>query len=343
MAHNPPVFQRRSHQSGKGDLIMTQEKSTLPTSEHFELRELAQGVYAALATDDGAAYSNAGIIDLGEQTIVFDTFDAPQAASDLRLAAEHLTGRATSCVIISHMHADHWCGNQMFAPEVPIITTETTRLEMPDAIGWLEHLIGHPEELEESIAEAQSYLETATDPRWCASLERSIARMSLRLATLPMQQIRYPNLTFSGKLAFHGTRRVAELREVPLAHTASDAYLLLPEDRIAFIGDLGFFQCQPYMVFCDAQVWMRELEALEQLDVDTYVPGHGPLGGKVDLALQGRYIQEIETLVAGAIEDGLSLEETLERPLPAPFDGWLHVGMARWEANIHSIYNRLAG
>jgi hypothetical protein len=34
---------------------------------------LAPGVYAAIAAPGGAAYSNAGIIDLGDKTLVFDT------------------------------------------------------------------------------------------------------------------------------------------------------------------------------------------------------------------------------------------------------------------------------
>jgi cyclase len=72
---------------------MTQTANRLPTSEHFELERLADGVYAAIATVDGAAYGNAGIVDLGEQTLVFDTFDSPRAADDLRVAAETLTGR----------------------------------------------------------------------------------------------------------------------------------------------------------------------------------------------------------------------------------------------------------
>jgi len=43
-------------------LQTTQE---LPTSEHFDLHQLAEGVYAAIAIEGGAAFSNAGIVDLG--------------------------------------------------------------------------------------------------------------------------------------------------------------------------------------------------------------------------------------------------------------------------------------
>ncbi len=115
---------------------MSNSASALPTSEHFQLQEIARGVYAAIGTPGGAAHSNAGIVDLGDQTLIFDTFETALAAEDLRVAAEHLTGRPATCVIISHAHADHWCGNQAFAPQVPIITA------MPSVRGCLLPSVG---------------------------------------------------------------------------------------------------------------------------------------------------------------------------------------------------------
>ena len=50
----------------------------LPTSRHFQLRELAGGIYAAMSIEGSGSGSNAGIIDLGDSTIVFDTFQTPR-------------------------------------------------------------------------------------------------------------------------------------------------------------------------------------------------------------------------------------------------------------------------
>jgi glyoxylase-like metal-dependent hydrolase (beta-lactamase superfamily II) len=314
-----------------------------PTSEHFELRQLAEGVYAAIALEGSAARSNAGIIDLGEQTLIFDTFDAPAAARDLRAAAEHLTGRESTCVIISHSHADHWCGNQAFAPQVPIITSHGIREEMPRATAWLRELKEAPSELEDAIGEEKERLRTETDPRWIASLQLSLQGMGQRLEALPHLELVLPTQAFSGKLAFYGTQRRAKLIEVAPAHTAHDLYLLLPEDRIAFIGDLGFFQCQPFMAACEPRGWIDQLEALAQLDVETFVPGHGPLGTRADLALQKQYIAKLPGLVAEAIAQGLPPEQVLPDDLPPPLDAWLHGGMFRWEANVWSLYERMSG
>ncbi|MGD8905026.1 MAG: MBL fold metallo-hydrolase [Anaerolineae bacterium] len=320
-----------------------EKKQDLLKSEHFTLEQLADGVYAAIASPGGKAFSNGGIVDLGDQTLVFDAFETPAAARDLRSAAEQLTGRPVTYLIISHCHADHWGGNQAFAPETAIITTHGIRQEMPDAMGWMIDLKENPSELEQAIQETRERLETEKDERQRASLTASIARMTGWQEILPTFELRYPEQTFSGKLVFYGTRRHAELVEVAPGHTDSDAYLLLPDDRIVFMGDLGFLQCQPFMVYCDPQAWVAQLAQMEQLDVEVFVPGHGPLGTRADVALQREYITLLEELVTQSIADGLNVEETLQKTLPAPFDSWLHSSMGRWEGNVRSSYGRQGG
>lgn len=315
---------------------MDQANKALPTSEHFELRQVAEGVYAAFA------FSNAGIIDLGGQTLIFDTFEVPAAGQDLRAAAEHVTGRPATYVVISHAHSDHWCGNQAFDPSVPIITAPTIRQEMPASITWLQELKEDPSELAAEIEADRESLKAETDPRQRASLERSIVRMGQVLEFLPTLELRFPNLTFDGKLRFHGTKRVAELLSVAPGHTACDAYLVLPEDRIMFMGDLGFLQSQPFMVYSDPPAWAAWLEETERSGIEVFVPGHGPLGTKDDLALQRQYMGLLEDLVGQVIREGGTVEDAVARPLPPPFDAWLHGGMARWEANVHTVFERLS-
>ena len=321
-----------------------QDTTTTPlTSEHFELKQIAEGVYAAIAVAGGAARSNAGIIDLGDHTLIFDTFLTPTAAEDLQAAAEHLTGRPASYVINSHAHSDHWCGNQAFASHAPIIATHQTREMIPMMMDYLKQLKDDPSELEKELQEDEERLKTETDPRQLKALEASIAKGRHVLASLPTLEFRLPNQTFEGNLVFHGTLRRAELLTEGKGHTDSDAYLVLPEERIVFMGDLGFFQTQPFMAFCDPEAWMAQLESMQQSNIETFVPGHGPLGTKADIALQGEYITALEGLVAQVIKEGGSVEEALQRPLPATFDGWLAGEMARFEHNVRSSYERLSG
>ena len=322
---------------------MKKPTSALPESGHFELKRLAEGVYAAIGIPGGAASGNAGIVDLGDRTIIFDTFMTAEAAGDLKAVGEHLTARPLTYVINSHAHADHWCGNQVFAAEATIIATHRTREMMPMMAGYLEQVKEDPSELERELRQAEECLGVETDPRSRATLEISIAQSRLILASLPALELRLPNLTFEGELVFRGTQRVAELVTRENGHTDSDAYLVLRDEQIAFVGDLGVFQTQPFMEDCDPVGWRAHLAELEQSSIEIFVPGHGPVGTKADLALQRQYIAIVEQSVVEAMSGRRTVEEVLHEPLPVPFDGWVNSGMSRFEGNVRSLYERLSG
>ena len=158
---------------------------------------------------------------------------------------------------------------------------------------------------------------------------------------LPRLELRYPTQAFDGKLVFHGTRRRAELLTYGKGHTLSDCFLALPDEGIIFTGDLGFFQTQPYMADCDPQLWLAHLDALVALAFHTYLPGHGPVGTKEDIALQRQYILTIEAMLNQVIEQGGSVDEALRLQLPEPFGRWVEIGRSRFEANVRSGYERL--
>src|SRR5512137_3063529 len=83
----------------------------LPESRHYKLEKLADGIYAAIHnTQGGYAICNAGIIDLGDKTVVIDPFISPAAARDLKQHAEYLTGRVPGLVLNLDPHSDHTRG-----------------------------------------------------------------------------------------------------------------------------------------------------------------------------------------------------------------------------------------
>ena len=307
-------------------------------SEHFTLRKLAEGVYAVIAKDTGAGGSNAGLVDLGDQTLVFDSFENPQAAEDLWKASVQLTRRTPSIVVISHMHPDHWGGLQVFA-ECTILATTATRQAMHPFVEDMLADKQDPSRLEKDLREAEERLEAEIDQGKRAYLRNSIARKRFTLKALSNLQPTIPNQTFEGKIIFHGKLRSVELIATGKGHTASDCILNLPQDRVAFIGDIGFFQSQPFMWHSSPPDWIALLEHLATWEVDTFVPGHGPLGDKSDLELVARYIRALEDMVLKVVQAGGSMDDALRQTLPAPFDAWQALG-GRFDANVRSSYAR---
>ena len=61
-------------------------------SKHIALHSLTEGIFAAISEDGGSAISSSGLIDLGGQILVFDTFLTPQVAMDLMRSATDIYG-----------------------------------------------------------------------------------------------------------------------------------------------------------------------------------------------------------------------------------------------------------
>ncbi|NMC14600.1 MAG: MBL fold metallo-hydrolase [Chloroflexi bacterium] len=308
-------------------------------SEHFSLTELAEGVFAAIATEAGGAFSNAGIIDLGDQTLVFDTMNTPLAAKDLKQVAEELTGRHISYIVNSHWHSDHWMGNQVFPKSTMIFSTPET----------LEFMISELDEIHQSQSNHSNFrslIETyeklyneTKDESHKKNISDMISRWKFELDALPELNPRLPNMTFDSKITFHGKNRVAELFASGKGHTISDVFLALPEDQIVFWGDLGFFQCQPFIGSCDLEGWKLKILSMTNSLFKHFVPGHGPLGNQSDLHLEHQYMVTLEEKVREAFQGGMTVEDALSKiSLPEPFNQWVAASARRFEANVRFLF-----
>ena len=309
----------------------------LPNSKHFRLQQLADGVYAAIHIDGGAAISNAGLVDLGDRTLVYDTLLTPQAGQDLRVVAEALFGRPVDAVINSHWHYDHIWGNQAFGADTDIIAAEETRR-------LIIATRGHGA-FDEFMAGAEANLE-ATRAQFKATDDEGQRRQLVLwidyhqgvVETKPILRVRPPNVTFTGRMVFHGTDRSAELITYAGGHTEDDAVLFLPREGIAFMSDLLFIGYQPYLGGGDPDSLLHSLEAVSDLAPELLVPGHGPVGTAESLTAMRQYVRTVDGLARKMVEDG-EAEETIEAMvIPEPYDDWLFA--AFFPVNMHFLYQR---
>jgi cyclase len=312
-------------------------------SKHFTLEPLTAGVYAAIHKPGGGAYSNAGIVDLGDRTLLVDAFDTMVAGRDLRQSAEALFERPVDTLILTHVHSDHWIGASAFDAGTTMLASETVREVSLEWGAGLVKEFENPAAWEEALEEMKARLPTEQDERVRAGLEKSITRMAYTMSEMDAFQPRYADQTFTDVVPFQGSKRNAELRSLGRGHSEDDAVLLLPGDGIAFIGDIGFFATQPFFGFCDIDLYRKQLLYFLDSDFEILVPGHGPVGGRDDIALQLQYFDVMEDLVGQVVRRGGSFEEALQINLPEPFDAWLMGGMARFEVNVRFLFERLGG
>jgi glyoxylase-like metal-dependent hydrolase (beta-lactamase superfamily II) len=312
-------------------------------SKHFDLVPLVDGIYACVHKPGGGALSNAGIIDLGDRTLVVDAMGTLAAGHELRATAEALFGRPVSALILTHHHDDHWVGASAFGSETLFMCTEPVRAacvpygaelaeEYEDRAAWEDELRG----LEERLA-------TEQDERMRVSLANGIAHTKIVMADMADYVPRYADATFSGPLAFRGASRTVEVRTLGAGHTPDDVAVVLPEEGIAFLGDVGFFQTQPFLADCDLDGYRREMRSFVDAGLPTLVPGHGPVGGRADVEAELGYLEVMERLIREVVARGGPLDAAKKIALPAPFDGWLTGGMNRFAANVEFLYRRLGG
>jgi cyclase len=299
-------------------------------SKHFEAVELAPGVWAVYANQDGAAFGNAAVIDLGEQTLVFDTFLTPQAGRDLHDFAEAVTGRAPALVVNSHYHNDHTWGNQAF-PEAQIVSSELTRQQMAErGQAWIQNVISGAEEQQAAVkqqmaSEIDSY-QRGELSIWSAFFSGVLeASSELRLVL--------PQMTFQQHLTLHGARQRVELMSFEGGHTASDTVLLVPDAGIVFLSDLLFIGAHPLMLDSDPIKLKAILNRLKGLDAAVFVPGHGRAGTRTDLDRMIEYVDRCSEMACGCESD----EALAQLTPPQEFERWVYRRF--FEVNLKILRN----
>ena len=102
-----------------------------PTSkqELFELKPVADGVYAAIAAPRYKVNCNAAVIMTNDGVIVVDSHSKPSAALALYREIQSITRQPVKRVINTHFHWDHWQGNQVYKdafPGLEVISSQRT-------------------------------------------------------------------------------------------------------------------------------------------------------------------------------------------------------------------------
>jgi glyoxylase-like metal-dependent hydrolase (beta-lactamase superfamily II) len=93
-------------------------------------------------------------------------------------------------------------------------------------------------------------------------------------------ELRPPTRTFEDRLELAPG---CELVSLGGGHTASDAFLVVPERGVVVMGDLLTTRMHPWMGDGDPERWIKILTAVQAMGLERFVPGHGEVGSVDDV------------------------------------------------------------
>ena len=121
-----------------------------------------------------------------------------------------------------------------------------------------------------------------------------------------------PDITFSERMTLKVGDHTFEIFHTP-GHSPEQTSIYCPEERVVFVGDNIFNDCQIWFHSIDFDALFKSLDFLQGLDVDYIIPGHGPVRGKECIAQNKQFIYEWLSTVGDAINKGWTREECIAK------------------------------
>ncbi len=253
-----------------------------------------QGLPGAASSANQGFMSNAGFVVTPDGVVVFDALASPPLAKKLVRVIRTITRQPIKRVIVSHYHADHYYGLQVFK-----------------ALGaeiWA-HRAGEGTTRSKDAAERFAQRKEALFP-WVDD------------TTQLLEADRY----LAGDEDFEMGGVHFNLRYVGPAHSKEDMVMMVKEDGVLYTGDVVFLGRIPFVGDADSRAWIASLDKLIEMKPRVLVPGHGGLtkSPKTDLVFTRDYLQFLRSQLGQYARNLIPFEQAYQsidwskyRTLPA--------------------------
>ena len=324
------------------------------TKDLFELKVVADGVYAAIAAPQYKINSNAAVILTNDGVVVVDSHSKPSAARALFQEIRGVTQQPIRKLINTHFHWDHWQGNEVYAAassELEIITSERTRynLTTPDVgVGGVPYIATQLAALPKEIEQLKDDIRRASSPELKARLEVNLQQAEAFFEELKTLQPALPTRTVANSITLHEPGREIQLLLLGRAHTDGDLFIYLPKEKVIATGD-AVVDWMPFLGDGYPEDWIHTLDALAQVDFTHIIPGHGDVMTKDGIAFLRGYLTDLIAAVKDAAAAGASLEE-MQAGVADQLAPQYEAGMSRYPlgqyrerigVNIAAVYQKV--
>jgi len=269
---------------------------------------------------------------------------------------ERFPGKPVRYVIYSHSHWDHIEGGDVFAETARFVGHESMLRNMD---GRYPHMPGDMVDRNNNGKfEAEEITGPASAHPGICGMPESFFRTHDRDRDGHMTpaeyfaEVRRPDIVYSDRMEIRLGNKTAELIHPGKNHANDATVVRFPEERMAFAADFpadalvagslhslpsacGNFDQHPM------SEWVRSYRAIEALDFEGLIGGHGSVAfKKSDVSEARQYFEDLIAAVSNGMSQGKTLDEMKRTILLEKYKDWAYYQRLR-EDNIEAAYKNL--
>lgn len=219
--------------------------------------------------------NNPGIVITTDGVVVLDPGASVQSGEMVLRAVRKLTDKPVIAVFNSHIHGDHWLGNQ------------AVKAAWPNAV-----IYGHPNMI--------SLIADGEGKRWVDLMDQLTEGKTLGTTVVaPDKPVNHGDEFRIGGYTFR-------IHHYGKSHTTSDVMVEIVEHGVVFLGDNVLNGRVPRMDDGDISGNIRTCNEIIKTGARVYVPGHGKSGDRTLVDAMLTYYETVYSNVARLYENGLS-------------------------------------
>lgn len=282
----------------------------------FQFEKVSENIYVMHGplSEPSAAnqgfMNNPGFIVSDNGLIVVDPGSAYQVGQQVLIEIEKVSDKPILAVFNTHIHGDHWLGNQAIKEKYPDVK-----------------IYGHPDMITQANGEQGAV--------W--------VDMMLRLTEGKTKgtKVVAPELSVNQGSIIEVDGQQFRVHSMVPTHTNTDIMIEHVQSKTLFLGDNSFYERMGRFDGSASMIGnIKALEYATELNMDTYVPGHGRTG-KSDTAVKPflDYLKKVQEVVQLGFDDDLQDFEIKEKVIAqfADYQSW-HGFDTNFGKHINSMY-----
>lgn len=271
----------------------------------------------------GWGWSNSGLIFDSGEAVLIDTLRDEHLTHGMLQQYQQATGLAKQeigTLVNTHADGDHTYGNRLMEHARILATAECK-----------EKMLRRPPEVFQSILDNRP--------------EGMVGDFIFQLYGPPFDFVglkpKLPTELVDSTMSLAvGTKQV-DLVKLGPAHTEGDMIVVVPSERTVFTGDIIFYTNTPIIWSGPVSNWVRAIDYILALDIETVVPGHGPVTDKAGIRKTREYLVYIEAEARKRYDAGMSVLDAVQDIALGEFEEW--GSSERIVVNLNRLYAEFSG